>query len=195
MPDVDPCPPSASPDESPLVLMPTFHGLFRDGRFLVVHRDATLPDICVKSNEPAQGRLRRRLHHPSIGLIVLCILTVTPIGICMAVLHRSAVIDIGLSEIWFAKRRRAIAIGWTVFLGGVAVFVGGFLCRCLGYGPPATGGMVAGLPIVLGGATLGCLASRMVAAQRVTEHHIWLKGVCSEFLAYLRPWPCPPGKY
>ena len=48
-------------------------GVWRDGRLLVMHKSAQLPDRCVKSNQPADGRLLRKMywHHPLIFLSLL----------------------------------------------------------------------------------------------------------------------------
>ncbi|MCA9220159.1 MAG: hypothetical protein KDA71_07505, partial [Planctomycetales bacterium] len=35
-------------------------GVWRYGTTLVMHKDAKLPDVCVKSNEPAHGRTLKR---------------------------------------------------------------------------------------------------------------------------------------
>lgn len=38
-------------------------GVWRHGRLLVMHKRATLPERCVKSNQPAYGRkLKRNLY-------------------------------------------------------------------------------------------------------------------------------------
>src|SRR5687768_6974211 len=43
-----------------------YAGLWREGNVMVMHKLAPLPDICLKSNQPAVGRLKRKLswHHP-----------------------------------------------------------------------------------------------------------------------------------
>src|SRR5947209_12297282 len=49
-------------------------GLWRDGKTLVVHKGASLPDRCIKCNEPAEGlSLNRKLvwHQPWLYLLII----------------------------------------------------------------------------------------------------------------------------
>src|SRR5438270_17415 len=84
-------------------------GLWRQGNVLVMHKLAPLPDRCVKSNQPANGRtLKRSLrwHHPAIYLALLAHFLIYVV--LALVLSKSAIIRIGLSEEWIARRRRTI---------------------------------------------------------------------------------------
>src|SRR5262245_24349515 len=38
------------------------HGIWRDGNRLVMSKDAELPYVCIKTNQPADGWLRRKLY-------------------------------------------------------------------------------------------------------------------------------------
>jgi hypothetical protein len=172
--------------------------VFRSGNQLVMHKLAKLPDRCVKSNQPADGqRLRRKLswHHPLVFLALIFGLIGLLVYIILAVvLSKKATIDVGLSEEWFRKRRRAILIGWLSVLLGIAVLAGSIAivvnpnCQApwVGWGIPL------GLAMFLGGAIYGLMASRMVAPARITEEYVWLKGVHPDYLADLPPWPNQP---
>jgi hypothetical protein len=48
------------------------------------------------------------------------------------------------------------------------------------------------VPVALGAAIYGLLAARMVAAKRITDDYVWLKGVHPDYLATLPPWPYEP---
>ena len=169
--------------------------VFRSGNQLVMHKLAKLPDRCVKSNQPADGRrLRRKLswHHP---LVYLAFLVHFLLFIILAlVLSKRATIDVGLSEEWFRKRRRAILIGWLSVLLGIAVLAGSIAivvnpnCQT----PLVGWGIPLGLVMFLGGAIYGLMASRMVAPARITDEYVWLKGVHPDYLADLPPWPNQP---
>ena len=159
-------------------------GPWRDGNLLVMHKNAVLPDRCVKSNQPAHGRrLKRNLswHHPAIFLAILVHLFIYII-LALA-LRKTATIYIGLSDEWFARRRRAIIIGWGLLIGGMVALITGIayvesvdLAWLL---------ILAGIMIGLGGALYGAFAARMVAPKRITDTYIWLKGVHPDFLADL----------
>ncbi|MHC4178051.1 MAG: hypothetical protein ACYSWU_11130 [Planctomycetota bacterium] len=170
---------------------PASGGVWRQGNLLVMHKRATLPDRCVKSNEPAHGRrlLRDMFWHPPwiyltifIGLLVYVILVM--------MLRKRATIRIGLSKQWFAKRRRAILIGWGLVLSSAAMVVGGI--SKAGEFPYAPALIPLGFVVFLVGAIYGLIAARMVAPARITDDYVWVKGVHPDFLASLPNWPYPP---
>jgi hypothetical protein len=165
-------------------------GLWRKGNVLVMHKNARLPDRCVKSNVPTQRRLKRSLywHHPLIYLTIL--ISILVYVILALVLRKTATIYIGLSDEWFGRRRRAILIGWTLVLAGIVMF-------CVGVGgvdqSNSFGWLIALAPLVfLFGAIYGLLAARMVVAQRISDDYVWLKGVHPTFLEDLPVWPYLP---
>jgi hypothetical protein len=198
MSDINPyASPTAPLDPPPVILEPTDtdEAIYRDGRLLVMHRNAVLPDVCIKSNQPAHGRrLRRRLywHHPAIYLTIL--IHVLIYIIVALVIRKHAVIQIGLSKEWFGRRRRAIAVGWLLAVAGIAIVVGSSCFLDDRLHPSLALGIPAGFFLFITGAIYGVLASRMVATTRITDEYIWLKGICPEFLLGLPPWPNPGGE-
>lgn len=169
------------PQQSPI-------GIWRQGKLLVMHKQAILPSACVKSNEPATGRLIRKLtwHSPLVYLVILFNLIIYAI-VAMAVSKR-AKIEIGLSETWFAKRRRAIIFGWTGVITGF-VFLFGGLMSDLGTSSIAVAGIALSMPIMLLGALYGALGARMVYAKKIDDNFVWLGGVHQDYLAKLPEWP------
>lgn len=165
-------------------------GLWRKGSLLVMHKMAPLPDRCVKSNVPTQRRLKRSLswHHPLIFLTLLISLLIYVI--LALVLRKTAKIHIGLSDEWFARRRRAMVIGWTTVLVSLGMIIGGItMVDSNGLFGLA---ILAGAVLFVAGAIYGLLGARMVAPTRISDTHIWLKGVCPEFLVGLPDWPHTP---
>lgn len=162
-------------------------GMWAKGKVLVMHRTAQFPNVCVKSNTPAARRLTRNLswHHPAIALSILAGLLVYVI--LALVLTKRAVIRIPLSDAWFQRRRRAIIIGWSVGLAGVATFIGGFFLL-ESFDALAGFCFLGGVVMALGGAIYGSLASRMVWPERIDDRYIYLRGVNREFLAALPAW-------
>lgn len=164
-------------------------GLWRQGRLLVMDKSARLPDRCVKSNEPATRRLRRNLywHHPAIYLTILLHLL---IYILLAlILRKTATIYVGLSDRYFAKRRRAMLIGWVLAVLSIALIGIGIGNVEPGAGPVPAVLIVSGVFLFLGALLYGLIGSRMVVAKRISDRYVWLKGVHPEFLADLPPWP------
>jgi hypothetical protein len=189
-------PPKAAPPPFPMYQQPypggdPLFGLFRQGNVLVMHRSAPLPDRCIKSNEPANGRtLRRTLrwHPPLVYLALLVNLLVYVV--LAAILTKTATIQIGLTERWIAKRRMVMAIAWLLALVGVGMFFGSFplMDPQSGVGPFV---MLGGILVGIGGAIYGILAARLVYPSKITDTHIWLNGVHPDFLNGLPNWPMP----
>ncbi|MFO0817392.1 MAG: hypothetical protein U1A77_05590 [Pirellulales bacterium] len=163
-------------------------GVWRQGKILVMHRSAVLPPRCVKTNAPADGRLKRKLfwHHQAIYLALL--VNVIVYAVLASILGQRATIEIGLSEAGFAKRRRVMWIAWLGVLASIAMF-------CISVSLDWE--TVAAAPFLLGGAVFGFLgfliygliAARLVHVQKMDAHYIWLKGVHPEYLDMLPVWP------
>jgi hypothetical protein len=170
-------------------------GLYRKGNQLVMHKEASLPARCVKSNQPVEGRrLKRKLtwFHPLIYLSLLA--GVVILLILVLVLQKRATIYIGLSQEWWRKRRRALWAGWIIGLLGLGMMIGSIAILAASNGEQgwAGAGIALGLIVLLGGGIYGSAASRMVTPVRITDTHVWLKGVHPDFLADLPPWPYRP---
>jgi uncharacterized membrane protein len=170
-------------------------GLYRKGKQLVMHKRANLPDRCVKSNQPADGRrLQRNLswYHPLIYLT----LVVSPLVFIIVayVLRKQATIHVGLSKPWFRKRRRALLIGWLMALLGLAIVVASIMMisNPRGQTPWAGWGIPLGIVMLIGAGIYGSMASQMVSPVRITDDYVWLKGVHPDYLADLPPWPNRP---
>jgi hypothetical protein len=164
-------------------------GVWRDGPCLVMHKRAELPDRCVKSNRPATRRVLRALswHHPAIyaallgGPLIYVILAL--------LLREKATIRVGLSDEWFARRRRrGVAAVGIVLLAILPVLVmlasqkhGSGLASVLAIVNMSVGILVAVI--------YGDLATGLVSPARITKEYVWLKGVHPDFLASLPPWP------
>ena len=155
--------------------------VWRDGKLLVFYKDAELPMRCVKTNEPADRTLRRRLswHEPVIyitllgGILVYVILAL--------VLRKTATVDVPLGPAARARRRRHIAIAWLIALGGAALCV-------VGIGADREEGVlvfVGGLGMMLAAAAYGLITVPPVKPRRIDDSKVYLKGACEAYLATL----------
>jgi len=168
--------------------LPPFAGLWRQGNLLVMHKLAPLPDICLKSNQPATRRLKRSLawHHPAVFLAL--IVNIFVYAVIALITQKKATIHMPLSEEWFAIRRRRILFAWGLALASIALFVAGIVFS----GPQGEGASLAlsGLAffLFLGSLIYGLIASRMVWPKRITDEYIWLKGVHPDYLNRLEHW-------
>lgn len=164
-----------------------FAGLWRQGHVLVMHKAAPLPDICLLSNQPATRRLKRTMHwhHPAIYIAVL----ISPlIYIILALcLQKTATIHIGLTDEWYARRRRRMLLAWSTVLVGALLFGLGIAVGDSNEGV-AIAGVILGLLVPLGGLIYGLIACRLVTPQRITDQYVFIKGVHPDFLSRLEPW-------
>ncbi len=169
-------------------------GLWRKGKLLVMHKNAALPPRCVKSNAPTPRTLRRKLtwHHPAVFIALLFNLLIY--AILAIVLSKRATIYIGLSDRWFAKRRRAILIGWGSVLLAGGMVVGGIAMVENTLVDDWVGAVliIGGLITFIAGAIFGLVGARMVTPTRITDDYVWLKGVHQDYLATLPDWPYNP---
>lgn len=165
-----------------------FPGLWRAGNVLVMHRQAMLPPICVKSGVATEGRLRRRLTWFPAWAWLGILGGLLPLLIILLLVQKTANIEIGLSPEWKTRRMKRMLIAWGLFLAAIGFFFGGI--NLLDGQAESTGAMLMtfGILLGLGSALYGAIAARMVRASRIDDHFIWLKGVCPELLAQLPPW-------
>lgn len=160
---------------------------WRDGGQLVMLKDAKLPKRCVATNDPTDRTLRRKLtwHTPALYLIAVFLSPLIYI-IVASIMQKSADIKVGLSDEGFRSRHLGIAIGWLSFFFGAVVFVVG-MSNTDGrnnWWMVAVAGLLGGLI----GIIVGVVKSRVVAPTRITDTHVWLKGVHPEYLATLPAW-------
>ncbi len=166
-----------------------FAGLWRQGNILVMHKMAPLPDICLKSNQPATRRLKRNLqwHHPAIALTILAGLLIYVI--LALILTKRAYLQIPLTEEWYATRQRRLIYAWGVGLVFLAMIPLGIVLAVQsdepGYLLLLLLGVIGGLFTLIGGQA----AVGMVSPQRITDEYVWLKGVHPDFLNRLEVWP------
>ena len=165
-------------------------GIWRSGNILVMHKMAQLPDVCVKSGQPATGRLVRKLQWfpPWIYWTILVALIVY--AILAQVLSQRATISIGLCDEWFKKRRMRILTAWLIGLAGVGVF---FLSFFLLAAEMNWAGwlILVGIAMFFGGFIYGQYAARLVYPHKIDELYIYLKGVHPSMLAMFPEWPHP----
>ena len=103
------------------------------------------------------------------------------------ILSKKATILIGLSDEWFAKRVRAILIGWGSVFASIAMVIGGgfMVDQNEAFGIL----IIAGIVLFLFGAIYGLVAARMVSPTKIDDAYVWIKGANAEYLASFPIWP------
>jgi hypothetical protein len=167
-------------------------GVWRDGKLLVMHKQAVLPDRCVKCNQPARGRrLKRSLswHHPGYFLAVLAGVWVYII-VALVVRH-TAKIEIGMCDVHRRKRWQAIATSWLLALVGILAMFGGAM---LDDAPAAWLSwmmtpwlILGGIALFFGGMIYAVTVVPPVAPQKIDKEYVWLKKVDPAFVAEFPP--------
>jgi hypothetical protein len=153
-------------------------GIWRDGPTLVMHKNADLPDRCVKCNAPADGqRVRRKLswHHPAYFFFLL--LNVIIFIIVSSAVRKRATVQIGLCKEHHLKRRRDLKISWSTALIGFLIFFLGLA----EYIP--SGGIFIGLCLFSFGIIYGVLSTQIVKPSKIDDYYVWLKGINNDYLS------------
>jgi hypothetical protein len=165
------------------------HGVWRDGNLLVMTKGAQLPYVCVKTNQPAELWLRRKLYWHPFWIYLLILLSLWIYIIVALIIREKADIQVGLCQEQLARRRWAIAGGWLGSLFGLVLLIAGIANSQANEFAWLFG--ILGLLVFLGAIITGVIVSRIVAPTRITKRFVWLKGVN---LSYLGALPAFPGE-
>jgi len=165
-----------------LPLPPAIGGIWRDKSTLVMTKDASLPDRCVKCNAPANGvRLKRMLawHSPVLYLVIF--FAVLIYVILAAILSKRATVYIGLCNQHFQRRRKQKVVGWLLLAIGVVVPI-----LAIAYDYPILG--LLGFAVFLFAVIWLVEVSRVVVVKKIDDQLVWLNGINSNYLAQFPAW-------
>lgn len=151
--------------------------IWRDGKLLVAARETVLPDRCVKCNRPARGaRMAKKLYwHPPAYYLFICggLLLYAIIAL---IVRKTATLHLGICEEHRSKRRRSIAITWSLVGLTIALFV---------VSGVTNEGAIAGLAvlILLGALIFGIVTTQLVSPVKIDQQGVvWLKGIPPAYL-------------
>ena len=178
--------------ETTLAASESWQGLWRDKRDLVMHKDAKLPNVCVKTGvQTTHAGVVRKLswHSPWLALAILINLIV--FVILALVLSKRATIEIPLSDEARARRKSNLMFCWLAGLASLAAMFGCIflLVNSQDVHPVFVGGIFVGLISMIVAVMIGQGVSRILRPTRITKTHIWLRGVHSNILDDLPPVP------
>ncbi len=162
-------------------------GLWRFRKELIISRDASLPDRCVKCNAPSEGpKLKRNLywHHPAVYLAIFLNIIIYAI-IAMAVRKRQTVY-VGLCQRHRSRRIACIVGGWSTFLlaAGMSVVTGVFYSNA-DWAPFV---YIGSAVLLLGALVAGLVGARTIYPTKIEPQWSRVRGVCKEYLAELPEW-------
>ncbi len=192
LPSGDPNP-YAVTSNSPYGLQPNTdvrNEIYQAKGFLIMHKQAVLPDRCIKSNEATQERLKRSLywHHPGFYLLILFNLIVY--AVVALIIRKSAVLQIPLSAPFKRRRIRNMLIAWTSVLLAIGCFVVAIsILDGRSQNPMGTVLLIAFPFLLIFGTFFGLYGCRVVYAKKIDDHFVWLGGVSKEFQQSFPAWP------
>ena len=161
---------------------PSMGGVWRDNKTLVMTKDASLPDQCVKCNAPAHGfKLKRKLswHHPALYVVIL---VAWIIYLVLAVaLSKRATVFLGLCTEHVTRRRNFLIAGWIMFALGLIAPVVAFSNDYPGLG-------LLGILLLFVSIFWLVFANRVVTVKKIDDRLVFLNGIDSQYLAQFPAW-------
>jgi hypothetical protein len=158
-------------------------GTWREGSTLVMAKDASLPDYCVKCDAPANGfRLKRNLswHHPALFLVVI-VATLLYVILAM-VLRKRAIVYLGLCRKHNEKRRNFLIVGVVTLAVSLALIFG-----AIAWDYPAVA--LLGVAGILASAIWLAFVARVVIVKKIDDQFVWLNGINENYLSRFPPLP------
>lgn len=156
-------------------------GTWRDGKILVLSREASLPPRCVKCNEPADEPTKmRKVYWHTPWLYVLALLNLILYAIVVAIVRKKATVAPGLCSTHKKRRRMGIAAGWTLLIAGFAL-IG------IGIADQQSVVIPGGILMVLAAVLVSAIATRILRPNRIDAQYVRLRGCGPEFLDSIPP--------
>ncbi len=161
----------------------SINGVWQQKNTLVMHKQATLPDRCVKCNNPANGRkLTKRYswHHPAWALTILAGILIY--AIVAMVVRKSVVLNLGLCDEHFSKRRVAIAVSWGLIALSIAMII-------LGAANNLAGVALLGLPLFLAAVIYGVISANVISIKKIDDQYVHMGRVNKDYMLMLPELP------
>lgn len=180
---------SDSPQETQHAVQPHVEspGVWRRGDMLVMQRLAILPDRCVKTNQPADHKVKYSLawHPPEVYLTIL----LSPVIYLLVALaaRRIAVISIGLSAEQHRRRVHNTRTACGLLLLGFGLIIGCVIAMVRGRADVFVVGLILGVAISVIAASWGIRVWRVLRAGKIDKDFLYINGVCPDYLAQLPP--------
>jgi hypothetical protein len=197
--DIDDDNPYAAPKAEVLnkdAHLDAYHDAWRDGKTLVVRKEAELLDRCFKCAAPTQGyrdRFSRTVSwHRRIWFLLVFISWPLYLIAYFIVRHRAR-LTVALCPLHRRKRARAITVAWLcAILGLGSMIVAGMMSEPGTASEPLVAiAFIAGLVLFLVGLVIGAVGSQVLVPKRIDEHFVWLSKVSPDYLAALPDWNAP----
>ena len=173
-----------------------YNEAWRDGKTLVVRKEAELLDRCLKCAAPAEGyrdRFSRTVSwHRRIWFLLLFIYWPLYLIAYFIVRHRAR-LTVALCPLHRRKRARAITVAWLCSIVGVGSMIVVMMMPVHETitDPPPPFAFFAGLLLFFVGLVVGVNGSKVLVPKRIDRDFVWLSRVSPDYLATLPEWNGP----
>ena len=159
------------------------HGAWRDGALLVMAPDAVLPDRCVKTDLPADGRTAEvaLLWHEPGWYWLLVLNPIVYLAVARAVGTR-VVVTVPVTRAALSAAHRAWWLTLALLAAGLASWLAAALLVRAELFWLGAGVMAAAIPVYL-------LGARFIRVRRLDGERVWIAGASINFLARLPDLP------
>ena len=158
--------------------------LWREGHLLVTALNSELPDRCVKCNLPADGfKLRKTYYwHPSAWYLLIIFPGILIYAIVAMIIRKKITIGIGLCPLHRSKRKKSLAIGWSMFALGVIGLVAGIAVSANSRGDNGVVVVLAGVALLFFSALWAIFGVRLLTPRKADKQFAWFSGCSPEFM-------------
>jgi hypothetical protein len=156
---------------------------WRDGDLLVMAPDAVLPDRCVKTDLPADGRTLEvaLLWHEPGWYWLLALNPILYLAVVRAVGTR-VVVTVPVTRAALSAARRAWWLTLALFAAGLVAWLAAVVLASAEYFWLGAGVMALAIPVYL-------LGVRFLRVRRLEAGRVWIAGASPNFLARLPELP------
>ncbi len=162
-------------------------GPWREGNVLVMRKECTLPDDCIKCGQPSVVRITRTLSWHTPALYLLIFVGILIYALVALIVRNTAKVALPLCATCEATRKKHNLIAWGLFALGAAL-IGCGTAFVDAKVDTAVGFFITGGLIIFGDLFFIALTP-LVSPKHVSKTHAWIKKVKEPFLAKLPPWP------
>lgn len=154
--------------------------MWRDGKYVVLHRGTFPPDRCYKCNQTT-GVFRRYVKltfYPNSNILFALASLVSPVSVVQYVEF-----ELDLVSCW---RHRLIPI--VINFCSVVAFFGGLIWLFAGIFQASTFSMIGGIIVLLSG-LFGIAFTPQMKFIKYEGPFVWISGYGKEYIENLSPWP------
>lgn len=164
------------------------HEIYSDKNMLVMHRDAVLPDVCLKTNTRAEVTKTFKFSWHPWYYFMLCLGSPLLYVIVALIVRYTAKVELKFSRAYRNSLWMKMLITWAITIPTL-VFGSQIVMSTL---DPDSAALALVLLWVVGLIALILSAvDRSILPARISKHYVWLKGVSPKYLAALPEWSEP----